>query len=68
VSRLRTLEELADKSVDLPTWQTQAQAVLRLTLDKAVWLEDDDLLHFFRQEAQFQEIDRLSNGLGKGLW
>ena len=68
VNRLKTLEELSANCADLPAWQAQALSRLRLTLDKAAWLEDDDLLQFFSREARRSENDRLSNGLGKGLW
>lgn len=68
VNQLETLEELGTNCVDLPAWQAQAHSVLRLTSDKAAWLEDDDLLQFFSRETRFSENDRLSNSPGKGLW
>ena len=68
-SRLKLLEDISSKAVNLTTWHEQAKAELRLTPKEAPWLNDDDLLQFFYEESK-QNIagQRLSDGQGKGLW
>jgi len=68
-TRLKLIEEVSREATDIPTWHQQADDVLHLTPDIAPWLNDDELLQFFHEEAtQYTEGQRLSDGAGKGLW
>lgn len=68
-TRLKLIEEISGKAINLSAWQEEAQAALRLKPETTPWLSDDDLLEFFHNEYnQHQHGERLSDGLGKGLW
>lgn len=68
-TRLKLLEEVSGEATDLTGWQQQAQELLRLTPEETPWLNDDELLQFFYEEVtEYPEGQRLSDGVGKGLW
>ncbi|MCY1078632.1 KAP family P-loop NTPase fold protein [Archangium lansingense] len=67
-SRLRQLEDLGAKAADLTTWQQQARQELQLDAGTTGWLRDEALFRFFRTEGASPEAQRLSGGVGKGLW
>lgn len=68
-TRLKLLEEISDAAADLPDWQARALRDLRLKPETTAWLNDDDLLQFFYEEcSNYPAGQRLSDGLGKGLW
>jgi hypothetical protein len=68
-TRLKLLEEISDAAEDLSAWHARALKDLRLKPETTAWLNDDDLLQFFYEEcANYPTGQRLSDGLGKGLW
>lgn len=68
-TRLKLLVEMSGEATDVASWQQQAHELLRLTPQETPWLNDDELLQFFYQEVvEYPEGQRLSDGVGKGLW
>lgn len=67
-NRLKLIEDVSGKAKDRATWQQHALKDLRLTPDTTPWLNDDELLQFFYKESKQPEGQRLSDGVGKGLW
>lgn len=68
-TRLRLLEEISSETTDLEAWHKRAAASLRIKPETTAWLNDDDLLQFFYEEcAKYPVGQRLSDGLGRGLW
>jgi hypothetical protein len=67
-TRLKLIEEASGPATNLTMWHQKAKEVLRLTPRVAPWLNDDELLQFFHEEATREEGQRLSDGAGKGLW
>jgi hypothetical protein len=67
-TRLKLIEKASRQATNLSTWQQNAKDDLRLTPRMAPWLNDDELLKFFHEEATREEGQRLSDGAGKGLW
>jgi hypothetical protein len=68
-ARLRLLEEVTGEATDLKGWQQLISDRLGLDRKAAPWLEYDDLYGFFRQEStEIRSGERLSDGLGQGLW
>jgi hypothetical protein len=69
LTRLKLIEEISGEATDIAAWQQQARKVFHLTPIMAPWLNDDELFRFFQAEATQQpEGQRLSDGVGKGLW
>jgi hypothetical protein len=68
-TRLKRLEDISGGATNLLTWHEQAQEVLRLDPVTTTWLNDDNLLEFLHDEShQNPEGQRLSDGVGRGLW
>jgi len=68
-TRLKLIEEISGEAGNLDEWQKRAKSVLRITPETNPWLNDEDLLQFFHEEhAKYLEGERLSDGIGKGLW
>ncbi len=68
-TRLKLLEEISGEATDLETWHKRAAAELRIKPENTPWLNDDDLLQFFYEEcANYKVGQRLSDGIGRGLW
>lgn len=68
-TRLKLLEKVSGEATDLASWQQRAHELLRLTPEETPWLNDDELLRFFYEEViEYPEGQRLSDGIGKGLW
>jgi hypothetical protein len=68
-TRLKLLEEISSEATDLETWHKRAAAELRIKPENTPWLNDDDLLQFFYEEcANYKVGQRLSDGIGRGLW
>lgn len=68
-TRLKLLEKVSGEATDMVSWQQRAHEILRLTPEETPWLNDDDLLRFFYEEVnEYPEGQRLSDGIGKGLW
>jgi hypothetical protein len=67
-TRLKLIEVVSGEAADLASWQQGTHKTLRLTPDAAPWLNDDELFQFFHREDAQPEGQRLSDGVGKGLW
>jgi len=68
-TRLMLLEMISGEATTMALWQEKAEETLRITLQSASWLSDDELLHFLHEGFQkYPAGDRLSDGAGKGLW
>ena len=68
-TRFKLLEEISSEATDLESWHKRAATDLRIKPETTLWLNDDDLLQFFYEEcAKYPAGERLSDGLGRGLW
>ncbi|MBC7911371.1 MAG: TIR domain-containing protein [Pyrinomonadaceae bacterium] len=68
-TRLKLLEDISSEATDLESWHKRALTDLRIKPETTSWLNDDDLLQFFYEEcAKYSVGQRLSDGLGRGLW
>jgi len=68
VTRLNILEKISKESQTFSEWQTNVVNKFNIDLKATCWLNDEDLYQFFRKECNFEEGERLSDGIGKGLW
>jgi hypothetical protein len=68
VARLKLLEEASIESQAFSPWQDGLAKKFQLDLKSTNWLNDEDLFQFFRKEAAIQDGERLSDGIGKGIW
>ncbi len=67
-NRLRQLEMIGETAKNLEIWQKNAIEI-GLEKEKFSWLKDDALRRFFHREFHMNnEGERLSDGVGKGLW
>lgn len=66
--RLRQLEDLAAQSETYDAWRQKAPDVLGLEPARTPWLGDPALHAFWRAELDLAEADRLTGGIGRGLW
>jgi hypothetical protein len=68
-NRLEKLELMGKDSTNIEIWLEKAKEIAQLNIESAPWLNNDDLRHFFHREFHdYAEGQRLSNGMGKGLW
>ena len=67
-SRLELLENVSKEVIDIKDWQNAIREKEKLVPYKTLWLSDNELLKFFREESAKLERDRLSRGIGRGLW
>jgi hypothetical protein len=68
-TRLKQIEEVAGKATDQKTWLQLASERLHLDPKATPWMNDDDLYEFFHEEStSIREGQRLSEGMGRGLW
>ena len=68
IARLKLLEQTAIESNTFLDWQENLGNRFMLEIKTTNWLNDEDLFQFFRRESKEEEGERLSDGIGKGIW
>jgi phospholipase C len=66
--KIQRLEKIAKESVSLQDWQTKAADVLGVRAEEKTWVLGEEVMNFFRSEAERPEAERLSASCGRGLW
>lgn len=65
---LADLSKLVEESKDGASWAERAADLIGLDEKDRVWVSDEQLFDFFKNEHELLETEQLSSSLGQGLW
>lgn len=66
--QLEALEKLAKESGGVEDWRKKAAELLCIKAEDKSWAFSEDVMKFFRTEAELPKDERLSASFGKGPW
>lgn len=68
VTRLKLLEDISLGTENFTAWKKGLEEKFQLDVKATTWANDEDLFQFLRKEKSSAKGERLSDGIGKGIW